>query len=88
MSTQINWNERTDDQSIVFDGTNNEVCEGCIVNLDWDGIAITVKVTDCTNDPWTGEVTGFPDSDVTEHGELKIGTTIKFEDRHIFRCAA
>ncbi len=87
MTTQINWNERTEDQPIVFDSVN-EVAEGCIVDLDYEGVTISAKVTNCNENPWTGEITSFPDSNTTEHGKLKVGSTIQFEDRHVFRCAA
>ena len=44
---------------------------------------ITVRVVECTNgQPWVGEIT---DSQIEN---LKIGTTIQFEDCHVFRCAA
>ena len=83
MTTDINFNERDNGQSIQFDGTANEVCEGCLVDLSHAGETITVKVTECTeNQPWSGEIT---DSQSTD---LKIGSTIKFEDRHVIRCAA
>ena len=83
MATEINFNERDNGQSILFDGTANEVCEGCLVDLNHDGEAITVKVVQCTeNQPWSGEIT---DSSIST---LTVGTTVEFEDRHIIRCAA
>ncbi len=83
MATEINFNERDNGQSILFDGTASEVCEGCLVDLNHDGDTITVKVVQCTeNQPWSGEITDCPSS------TLKVGTTVEFEDRHIIRCAA
>lgn len=83
MTTEINFNERDNGQSIQFDGDASEVCEGCLVDLNHAGETITVKVTECTeNQCWNGEITDSP-SDT-----LKIGSTIKFEDRHVIRCAA
>ncbi len=87
MTTQISWNVRKEDQAIEFDSVE-EVSEGCIVDLDYNGVTITAKITNCNETPWTGEITGFPDNNTTEHGELKIGTTVQFEDRHVIRCAA
>ena len=83
MTTQINFNERDNGQSIQFDGDTCEVCEGCLVDLNHAGETITVKVIECSdNQPWSGEITDSP-SDT-----LKIGSTVQFEDRHIIRCAA
>ena len=83
MATQINFNERDNGESIEFDGNANEVCEGCLVDLNHDGETITVKVIECTeNLPWSGEIT------VSQSNTLKVGSTVQFEDRHIIRCAA
>jgi len=83
MTTEINFNERDNDQSIMFDGTASEVSEGCMVDLNHDGETITVKVVQCTeNQPWSGEITDCSSSTLT------LGTTVQFEDRHIIRCAA
>ncbi len=83
MATQINFNERDNGESIEFDGNANEVCEGCLVDLNHDGETITVKVIECTeNQPWSGEIT------VSQSNTLKVGSTVQFEDRHIIRCAA
>ena len=35
-----------------------------------------------------GKVTGFAGTDLDELGDLRIGSPIRFQDRHIFRCAA
>ncbi len=81
--TTPNFNERDNNTAIEYDGDTNEICEGCSVNLEHDGTMITVRVVECTNgQPWVGEIT---DSQIEN---LKIGTTIQFEDCHVFRCAA
>ncbi len=83
MATQINFNERDNGESIEFDGNANEVCEGCLVDLNHAGETITVKVLQCTeNQPWSGEITDSPSAALT------VGSTVNFEDRHIIRCAA
>ena len=83
MTTEINFNERDNGQSIQFDGGASEVCEGCLVDLNHAGETITVKVTECTEtQPWSGEIT------VSQSNNLTIGSTIQFEDRHVIRCAA
>ena len=33
MTTEINFNERDNGQSILFDGTASEVCKGCMSGL-------------------------------------------------------
>ena len=85
MATQINWKERTDDE-IVYDNTN-ELGKGCNVDLNWDGVTVTAKVIGNEGTNWTGEITNI-NNDENEHGDLKIGSQIQFEDRHVFRCAA
>jgi len=81
--TTPNWNERDNDTTIEYDGEANEVSEGCLVNLDHEGTTITARVIECNDgQPWVGEIT---DSKVES---LRIGSTIQFEDRHVFRCAA
>ena len=81
--TTPNWNERDNDTAIEYDGEANEVSEGCLVNLDHEGTTITARVTECNDgQPWVAEIT---DSKVES---LQIGSTIQFEDRHVFRCAA
>ncbi len=83
MTTEINFYERDNDQSIQFDGDTSEVCEGCLVDLNHAGETITVKVLQSTeNQPWSGEITDSPSA------ALKVGSTVNFEDRHIIRCAA
>ena len=90
MSNQtIKFDERKQNQPIKFDGGTNEVCEGCTVNLEHNGVTIAVRLDTCQGNVWTGEITEFPNNDgETTVGKLKIGTTIKFEEKHIFRCAA
>ena len=90
MTTQ-NWNfdERNQDQSIEYAGSAKAICQGCKVDLEQDGVRITVQVENNEGSAWTGQITAFPNNtDDTEIGELKIGNTINFEERHIFRCAA
>ncbi len=81
--TTPNFNERDDNTAIEYDGDTNEVCEGCSVNLDHEGTIITARVIECTDgQPWVGEIT---DSTIEN---LQIGSTIKFENCHVIRCAA
>ncbi len=87
MATQENWDERNQDQPIEFAG-GNEVCEGCLVDLEQNGTRITALVKANAGDNWTAEVTAFPGTDADTIGDIKVGATIEFEDRHVFRCAA
>jgi len=81
--TTPNFNERDNSTAIEYDGDANEICEGCLVNLEHEGTTITARVIECNDgQPWVGEIT---DSTIES---LKIGTTIKFEDCNVFRCAA
>ncbi len=81
--TTHNFNQRDDSTAIEYDGDANEVCEGCSVNLEHEGTTITARIIECNDgQPWVGEIT---DSSIES---LKIGSTIKFEDCHVFRCAA
>ena len=82
MTTEINFNERDNNQAIQYDGDANEVCEGCMVDLNHAGETVTCKVTECTDNLWCGEITNSTSDTLT------VGTTIKFEDRHVIRCAA
>ncbi len=89
MSTQeITFDVRNEQQPIDFDGSADEVCEGCLVDLEHQGATITAKVLEGAAPNWMGEVTEFPAGDQKKLGNLKVGAKIKFEDRHIFRCAA
>ena len=85
---EITLDERNHDNPIEYDGGKNEVSAGCVVDLEHNGVRITARVTKADGQTWTGEVTGFPNEDAEEHGNLKVGATIEFEDRHVFRCAA
>ena len=89
MTTQ-NWNfeQRDNKTPIEYEGGANKICEGCIVDLTHDGTVVTVQVNGNEGNGWTGAVTAFPNSTETTFGDLKIGTTIQFEETHIFRCAA
>ena len=81
--TNPNFSERDNKTAIEYDGNANEVCEGCIVNLEHEGTMITARVIECNDgQPWVGEIT---DSQIKS---LKVGATIQFEDCHVFRCAA
>ncbi len=83
MPTDIKFSERSNEQDIEFDGTASEISQGCLVNLEHKGTSITVKVNECTDGQiWTGEITDSQDK------ALNIGSTVEFEDRNIFRCAA
>ena len=42
MATQENWDERNQDQPIEFEG-GNEVCEGCLIDLEQNGVRITAS---------------------------------------------
>ncbi len=83
------WDEREDEQPIEFDGDTDEISRGCTVELEHDGVRVAVEVQNNKGNTWTGKITGFPtNEDETHIGNLKVGTTITFEERHIFRCAA
>ena len=90
METQgINFDVRQQGQPIGFAGSTSDVSEGCEVYLKADGAQICAKVVKTNADQtFEGEVTGFPGSDLDELGDLNIGSPIRFQDRHIFRCAA
>ena len=90
METQaINFDVRQQGQPIEFAGSICDVAEGCEVQLEADGVQICAKVVNTNPDQtFNGEVTSFPGSDVDEIGDLRIGSPIRFQDRHILRCAA
>ncbi len=90
METQeINFDVRQQGQPIEFAGSTSDVSEGCEVQLEADGAKICAKVVKTNADQaFEGEVTGFQGSDLDELGDLRIGSAIRFQDRHIFRCAA
>lgn len=90
MKTQeINFDVRQQGQPIEFAGSTSDVSEGCEVQLETDGVQICAKVVKTNPDQtFSGEVTSFPGSDLDEVGDLRIGSPIRFQDRHILRCAA
>ena len=90
METQnINFDVRQQGEPIEFAGSTSDVSEGCEVQLETDGVQICAKIVKTiTDQTFEGEVTGFPGSDLNELGDLIIGSPIRFQDRHIFRCAA
>ena len=90
MATQNwNWDERNQAKPIDFEGGVDEIRQGSTVVLEHNGVHINVQVGNNEGTTWTGVISGFPNTaDQTEIGELEIGNTIKFEERHIFRCAA
>ena len=70
MSTQeITFEVRNEQQPIVFDGSADEVCEGCLVDLEHAGATITAKVLEGTTPNWMGEVTEFPSGEI--RGQLR-----------------
>ncbi len=86
---EINFDDRSDDANIEFRGGINEVSEGYRVDLEHQGVRITAKVTKYTpGEPWVGEVTDFTQDATDQITDLKIGSTIHFEERHIHSCAA
>ncbi len=90
METQENkFDVRQQGQPIRFAGSTSDVSEGCEVQLEADGVQICAKVVKTNADQtFEGKVTGFAGSDLDELGNLRIGSPIRFQDRHIFRCAA
>ena len=89
MKTQeISFDLRQQGQPIEYAGSTRNVSDGCEVQLEADGVQIYAKVVKTNADQtFEGEVTDFPGSDLDELGDLKIGSPIRFEDRHIFRSA-
>ena len=86
---EINFDDRKEEANIEFRGGINEVSEGCRVDLEHQGVRITAKVTKYTpGEPWVGEVTDFAQDATDQVTDLKIGSTIHFEERHIHSCAA
>ncbi|MHC4128959.1 MAG: hypothetical protein ACYSWT_12325 [Planctomycetota bacterium] len=85
----INWDVRPEYEPIEYEGNTCEVCVGCEVSLWHHGEEIIVRVVQCTpGQPTVGEVIDFPAHDVDHVGELTIGSTVSFWDRHVFACAA
>ncbi len=90
MKTQeISLDLRQQGQPIEYAGSTRNVLDGCEVQLEADGVQIYAKVVKTYDDQtFEGEVTGFPGSEVDKLGDLRIGSPIRFQDRHIFQCAA
>ena len=90
MGTQgFNFDTRTQGQPIEFAGSTSAVSEGCEIQLEANGVQVGAKVVKTNADQaFEGKVTGFPGSNINELGDLKIGSPIRFQDNHIFRCAA
>ena len=90
MKTQeISFDVRQPGQPIVFTDGADTVSEGCLIQLEADGVEIYAKVVKTYDDQtFEGEVTGFPGSDLDKLGDLRIGSPISFQDRNIFQCAA
>ncbi len=85
----FNFDVRQQGQPIEFAGSRSTVSEGCEIQLEAGGVQICAKVVKTDSDhAFEGKVTGFPGSDLNELDDLKIGSPIRFQDRHIFRCAA
>ena len=85
----INWDQRNQDEPIVFEGSAEAVREGCTVDLEHEGTRVTVRVQGQQDEAWNGEITGFPaHADSSEVGALKVGLAIQFQDDHVLRCAA
>jgi hypothetical protein len=86
---EVNWDERPESQPIEYEGETCEVCEGCEVVLQRGGIDIMAKVVKCrVGEPNIAEVTRLMGSGIEGLGELKVGATVYFWDRHVFSCAA
>ena len=86
---KIVFDVRRHPQPIEYAGSTGYVSEGCEVQLETGGVQICAKVVKTYADQtFEGEVTGFPGNDLVELGDLRIGSPIRFQDRHIFRCAA
>ncbi len=90
MKTQeISFDVRRQPQPIEYAGSTSYVSEGCEVQLEADGVQICAKVVKTNADQtFEGKVTGFAGSSVDELGDLRVGSPIRFEDRHIFGCTA
>ena len=55
---KVNWDQRSQDATIAFAGAE-QVCEGCIVDLEHEGTRVSVRVQGQDGQAWTGEITGF-----------------------------
>ena len=89
MNTQeISFDQREEDQPIVFTGGADTVSEGSEVDLQHDGSSISAIVLKSTEGDWLAMVTVISAGHAGQFGGVKLGSTIRFQDRHIFRCAA
>ena len=89
MDTQkISFDERGEGEPIAYSGSAQTVSDGCEVDLQHNGLKISAKVMKSDEGKWLGEVTDIPASDADELSDLKIGSTILFEDSNVYRCAA
>ncbi len=84
-TNEIRFEERTDGEAINYEGSVETVAAGCKVSLRKDGVDVLARITELAqDDTCVGEVTGFEGDEPS----LSIGTTIRFQQQHIFRCAA
>ena len=89
MKTQeISFDQREEGHPIVFTGGADTVSEGSEVDLQHDGVSISAKVLKSTEGDWLAEVTDIPTGYAAVFDSVEIGSKIRFQDRHIFRCAA
>ena len=89
MNTEITFDERKQGQAIAYSGNASEVSDGCQVDLEHNGMKITAKVVKTLDgQPWVGKVTALLQADAAKPGDLQIGSTIHFQERNIFSCAA
>ena len=86
---QVELDERPESQPIEYEGETCEVCPGCEVVLQRAGIDIMARVIECRlREPNVGEVTRILGNGQDRLGEIAVGSTIYFWDRHVFSCAA
>ena len=84
---KIDFDQRTDDEAITYEGGAGEVAPGCKVSLRKDGVDVLARITELTTtNECVGEVTGYEGDETVEN--LAVGSTIRFQQEHIFRCAA
>ena len=90
METQeISFDVRQQGQPIEYSGSTSYVSEGCEVQLEAEGVQICAKVVKINaNQTFEGEVTDFPGGDLDKLGDLRIGSPVRFQERHIFGCTA
>ena len=89
MKTQeISFDLREEGHPIVFTGGADTVSTGCEVQLQHHSARISAKVLKSTKGDWLAEVTDIPTGYAAVFDSVEIGSKIRFQDRHIFRCAA